>query len=99
MRSQRIRQIVIGGLILALSSATVHVHAADADKVDFNRQIRPLLSKYCLACHGQDENDREAGLRLDDRDSALAKLDSGEIAIVPKKPKKKRTLSEDFLQR
>lgn len=33
--------------------------------VDFNRQIRPLLTEYCLHCHGPDANQRKADLRLD----------------------------------
>ena len=39
--------------------------AVAADPVDFDHQIRPLLSDHCGACHGPDEASREADLRLD----------------------------------
>ena len=41
------------------------------DRIDFNREIRPILSENCFYCHGQDANKREAGLRLDLRDDAI----------------------------
>lgn len=56
---------------------------AAKDPVDFNRDIRPILSKKCLSCHGQDDGHRAAGLRLDKRDGAIAKLESEAIAIKP----------------
>jgi hypothetical protein len=58
------------------------------DKIDFNRDIRPILSNKCLACHGQDPKAVQAGLKLNVRDSATAKLGDGVIAIVPGHPEK-----------
>lgn len=57
--------------------------AAAEEPVSFSRQIRGILSDRCFQCHGPDEAHREAGLRLDEHDAALAELDSGTRAIVP----------------
>ena len=63
-------------LLLALAAA-----APAADTVEFNRDIRPILSDNCFYCHGNDASHRKAKLRLDLRDAALKKE-----AFVPGKP-------------
>ncbi|MBI3877019.1 MAG: PSD1 domain-containing protein [Verrucomicrobia bacterium] len=65
---------VLGGGILA-------ARAADR-RVDFNRDVLPVLSDNCFACHGPDEKTRKARLRLDTRDGALRTKDP---VIVPGK--------------
>jgi hypothetical protein len=67
-------------ILLALITSTLPTYA---DDVDFTGEIQPLLARKCLRCHGQDEENRAAGLRLDDRQHAVAELESGFAAIVP----------------
>ncbi|MBL9083678.1 MAG: DUF1549 domain-containing protein, partial [Planctomycetales bacterium] len=50
---------------------------------DFQRDVRPILAKHCLKCHGPDEHGRQGGLRLDLREAALRPAESGERAVVP----------------
>ena len=51
-------------------------------KIDFNRQIRPILSEHCFACHGLD--DPQGGLRLDFAEFAYKGGKSGFPAIAPR---------------
>ena len=57
-----------------------------ADRVDFNRDVRPIFSENCLSCHGPDAVKREAGLRLDVSDQSMWKGESGKVAIIPGSP-------------
>ncbi|MDR3618476.1 MAG: PSD1 and planctomycete cytochrome C domain-containing protein [Paludisphaera borealis] len=53
--------------------------------VNFAREVRPILSDSCFACHGPDDKQRKAKLRLDVHEGVLAKLESGDAAVVPGK--------------
>ena len=70
-------------LLCALSGPGL---AQDEQPVDFQRQIRPIFAEHCLQCHGPDHGARQADLRLDLRDVAIATRDSGRGVITPGKP-------------
>ena len=68
-------------VVFTLFVGSVPTRAADS-KVDFNRDVRPILSENCFQCHGPDAAKRLAKLRLDTREGAIASV------IVPGQPDK-----------
>ena len=92
MRSARaIPLLCLLGVVVSLAADT---------PVDFNREVRPILSDRCFACHGPDAaKGRKAGLRLDEYAGATTKLKSGNTAVVPGDVEKsalvQRILSEE----
>jgi len=64
-----------------------------ADHIDFNRDVRPILSDRCFACHGPDEGQRPTELRLDLAESAVAELDTGVTAVVPGRPQESELIA------
>jgi hypothetical protein len=84
----RLSLLPLAALVVGLVSARADNPPAPATpapsgKLEYNRDIRPILAENCFACHGTDSAARKAGLRLDQRDSAI---DKG--AIEPGKPDK-----------
>lgn len=84
----------LGGMTFLASGS-----ASASEPVGFNRDIRPILSGHCFQCHGPDQNQRKAGVRLDVREQALTKAESGEAPLVPGRPDEselvRRILSDD----
>src|SRR5262249_52798223 len=89
MAVMRIRNMSLHalGLYLAawcLSSSTVW--AQPTGRVSFDRQIRPMITEHCIQCHGPDEKECKAKLRLDTKEGTFATLRDGGHAVVRGKP-------------
>jgi hypothetical protein len=87
-----------GGCIrwLAVASFLTLGLAVQGAKVDFNRDIRPVMSDTCFRCHGFDAKARKAQLRLDLREEALKPAKSGSVPIVPGLPEKSEVIRRIF---
>jgi len=81
--SIRVRHLpYLAALVMTAGHVPTWASASESPPpLDFNRDIRPILSENCFYCHGQDGQKREADLRLDDRAAAI---EAG--AIVPGDP-------------
>ncbi len=67
-------------LLLGLMLQTAFLNAAE---IEFNRDIRPILSDKCFACHGPDAGNRKTKMRLDQESGAKIALKGGKASIAP----------------
>jgi hypothetical protein len=69
-----------------------------AEKIQYNRDVRPILNEKCFHCHGADASHRKGELRLDLREEAMKPAESGDIALVPGSPEKSQLLVRALLE-
>ena len=81
------RHVIAATLVLSLGSIPVGAE----EPLRFNRDIRPILSAHCFACHGPDRAARKAGLRLDDRELAIKRK-----VLAPGHPDKSEMVARIF---
>ncbi|MBM3458809.1 MAG: DUF1549 domain-containing protein, partial [Armatimonadetes bacterium] len=74
------------GLLLPAAAPAVQATGRPSGPVQFRRDVLPLLSDRCYGCHGPGVKEPAAGLRLDLRERALARLTSGRTAVTPGRP-------------
>ena len=82
---------------VAFAAAVVlQTEVGQSAAIQYNRDIRPILSENCFVCHGADSGSRKAKLRLDSFEEATGKREDGPPAIIPGKPDESEAVRRIF---
>src|SRR3954453_1682922 len=83
-----LRGFTAGFGLVALTAGLPAQDRASLQAIEFNKDIRPILSENCFTCHGPDEGHRTPPFRFDVEESAKQELPGGRFAIAPGDPEK-----------
>ena len=81
MHQWKYKKILLTFLVVILIAASAFIINSNRSEIDFNTQVKPILNKNCITCHGGVR--RQADFSLLFRSEALKKTKSGKYAIVP----------------
>src|SRR5438067_9537819 len=89
-------KLTLAGILVFVSGVATGSAATKASDLSYNRDIRPILSENCLACHGPDSAARKANLRLDSFEAATAPRKESKPAIVAGQPEESEAIRRIF---
>src|SRR6185295_9083193 len=80
-----LRTLIAAALLLpGVAAQEARPRVEIPERIEFNRDIRPILFENCVKCHGSDAKARKGNLRLDTKEGAFAEIEKGRVALTPR---------------